>query len=79
MREWLEHVKTYERVLRDVDALNEGIFDDPGLVWTMDNSIVDCEYGTKEMSLSGSSRDHGGAAISMTLALCEWNGHVWKW
>ena len=56
------HVKTYEDALRSVSQEFPTIFDDPDLVWNMDETHVDGEFGKRERVVSDGSTHHGGFA-----------------
>jgi len=60
-----EHVQTLEKALREVENNSPGILSDPDLIWNMDETNVDGEYGQREKAFVG-SHDHHGAFRSST-------------
>ena len=62
--ESFDHVKTLDGVLQNIFENNPEIARDPNKIWNMDETGIDCEFGTKEKVASSSSSNHSGSRIS---------------
>lgn len=60
------HVRTYEVALRTVEKETPGIFKNPSVLYNMDETSVDSEFGTKIKVFGPSNTNHGGFNASST-------------